>query len=169
MRICAFEDEGDVLRFHPRHAHVAGGKATVDRRDVTLSEAKEREELDRRAGVCHCDGHVIRIEYHLLTPCHRRRPLRPRGLPPSDELPATIPRFRKAISSLRPAVGVLTCADLRLGSQASSFRTRGASPLGSLESGHRVRDRVAPKARTSLWHPASRARPRKRKGTASHR
>jgi hypothetical protein len=33
-RIRSFECEGDVLRFHARHAHVPGGKATVDRRDV---------------------------------------------------------------------------------------------------------------------------------------
>ena len=48
MRIRSFENEGDVLRFHARHAHVPGGNATVDRRDVTFSKAKEREELDRR-------------------------------------------------------------------------------------------------------------------------
>jgi hypothetical protein len=49
-----------------------GGNAAVDRRDVILSEAKKREELDRRAGVRHCDRHVIRIEYHPITPCHQR-------------------------------------------------------------------------------------------------
>src|SRR4030095_4159666 len=72
MRIRSFECEGDVLRFHARHAHVPGGKATVDRRDVILSETKEREELDRRAGVCHRDSNMIRIEYHIVTPCNPR-------------------------------------------------------------------------------------------------
>src|SRR5206468_1218731 len=67
MRIRSFEHESDVLRLHVRHAHVAGGNAAVDRRDVILSETKEREELDRRAGVGHCDRNMIRIEYH---PCH---------------------------------------------------------------------------------------------------
>jgi hypothetical protein len=57
----SLECEGDVLRFHAWHAHVPGGKATVDRRDVIFSEAKEREELDRRAGICHRDCNVIRI------------------------------------------------------------------------------------------------------------
>src|SRR5206468_2913710 len=38
MRIHSFEYEGDVLRFHARHAHVPGGNATVDRRDVILPE-----------------------------------------------------------------------------------------------------------------------------------
>src|SRR5207245_4563162 len=55
MRIRSFQHESDVLRFHARHAHVPGGNAAVDRRDVILSETKEREELDGRAGVCHCD------------------------------------------------------------------------------------------------------------------
>jgi len=82
MRIRSFECEGDVLRFHVRHAHVLGGKATVDRRDVILSEAKKREELDRRAGVCHRDSNMIRIEYHLITPCHQRRALGRAGFPP---------------------------------------------------------------------------------------
>jgi hypothetical protein len=80
-----------MLRFHARHAHVPGGKATVDRRDVTLSKAKEREELDRRASVCHRDRNMIRIEYHLVTPCHQRRALGRAGLPPPGELPATGP------------------------------------------------------------------------------
>ena len=43
-----------------------------DRRDVIFSEAKEREELDRRAGVCHRDSNMIRIEYHIVTPCNLR-------------------------------------------------------------------------------------------------
>src|SRR5437764_13393173 len=68
MRIRSFEYESDVLRFHVRHAHVPGGNAAVDGRDVILPETKEREELDRRAGVCHCDRHMIRIEYHPVTP-----------------------------------------------------------------------------------------------------
>ena len=75
MRIGSFEDEGDVLRFHARHAHVSGGRAAVDRRDVTLFEAKQREELDRRASVCYGDRDVIRIEYHPVAPCHLRRAL----------------------------------------------------------------------------------------------
>jgi hypothetical protein len=57
-----------VLRFHARHAHVPGGNATIDRRDVTLFEPKEREERDGRAGVRHRDRHMIRIEYHVVTP-----------------------------------------------------------------------------------------------------
>jgi hypothetical protein len=69
-RMRPFECEGDVLRFHGRHAHVPGGNATVDRRDVILSEAKKREERDRRAGVRHRDSNMIRIEYHIMTPCH---------------------------------------------------------------------------------------------------
>src|SRR5262245_4592050 len=73
VRIRSFEYEGDVLRFHVRHAHVSGGKATVDRRDMILFEAKEGEELDRTASVCHCDRNVIRIEYHLVAPRHQRR------------------------------------------------------------------------------------------------
>src|SRR5256885_8045376 len=68
MRIRSFEHESDVLRFHVRHAHVPGGNAAVDRRDVILPETKEREELDRRAGLCHCDRDMIRIEYHPVTP-----------------------------------------------------------------------------------------------------
>src|SRR5205807_4113976 len=67
MRIRSFEHESDVLRFHVRHAHVPGGNAAVDRRDMILPETKEREERDRRAGVCHCDRHMIRIEYHPVT------------------------------------------------------------------------------------------------------
>jgi hypothetical protein len=69
---CSFECEGDVLRFHARHAHVPSEKATVDRRDVSFSEAREREELDRRAGVCHRDSKMIWIEYHIVTPCNPR-------------------------------------------------------------------------------------------------
>ena len=61
-----------MLRFHVGHTHVPGGDATVDRRDVIPSETKEREERDRRAGVCHSDRNMIRIEYHLITPCHQR-------------------------------------------------------------------------------------------------
>ena len=49
LRFGSFESERDVLRLHVRHAHVAGGGSAVDYRDVILSEAKEREELDRRA------------------------------------------------------------------------------------------------------------------------
>src|SRR5262249_8678341 len=75
MRMRSFECEGDVLRFHARHAHVPGGKTTVDRRDVILFEAKQREKLDRLVGVCHCDSNMIRIQYHFITPCHQRRAL----------------------------------------------------------------------------------------------
>ena len=64
-RIRSLECEGDVLRFHARHAHVPGGKAAVDRRDVLLPEAEEREELDRRASIGHRDSNMIRIEEHL--------------------------------------------------------------------------------------------------------
>ena len=78
-RMRSFECKGDVLRFHAGHAHVPGGKATVDRRDVILFETKQREEFDRRAGVRHCDRNMIRIEYHLVTLRHHRRG-RPRRL-----------------------------------------------------------------------------------------
>ena len=66
MRIRSFECEGDVLRFHTRHAHVPGGEGR--RRYVIFSEAKEREELDRRAGVCNRDSNMIRIFIILLLP-----------------------------------------------------------------------------------------------------
>ena len=71
----SFESKSDVLRLHVRHAHVPGGKSAVDRCDVILSEAKQREELDRRASVCHRYSNMIRIEYHLIAPCHQRRAL----------------------------------------------------------------------------------------------
>src|SRR3982750_1627051 len=85
----SFECEGDVLRFHARHAHVPGGKATVDRRDVIFFEAKEREELDRSAGVSHRDSNMIRIEYHTVTPWNPRARSAAIRLP--GELPATWP------------------------------------------------------------------------------
>jgi len=56
-----------VLRFHGRHAHVPGGRATIDRQDMLLAEAEECEEGDRRFGVGDRNGNVIRIEEHPVT------------------------------------------------------------------------------------------------------
>ena len=60
-RMRSFECKGDVLRFHAGHAHVPGGKATVDRRDMILFETKQGEELDRRAGDRNCYLNLTRI------------------------------------------------------------------------------------------------------------
>jgi hypothetical protein len=65
MRDRSFEYESDVLRLHAWHPHVSGGTTTVDGRDVILSEAKERKELDRRVCVCNCDSHMVRIKQHI--------------------------------------------------------------------------------------------------------
>src|ERR1700761_6910757 len=95
MRNCSLEREGDVLRFHAGHAHVLGRNATVDRRDVTFFEAEEREEPDRRTGVGNRNRHMIRIEYHLVTPCDVHS-----GSPAPGELPAV-----PLASYLNPATG----------------------------------------------------------------
>ena len=43
----SLERERDVLRLHVRHAHVLRRFAAVDRRDMSLSEAEQLEEVDR--------------------------------------------------------------------------------------------------------------------------
>lgn len=115
MRVRSFEHEGDVLRFHAWHAHVPGGRATVDRRDVILSEAKQREELDRRAGVCHRDSDMIRIEYRLVAPCHQPSARGQGRLAVTGAAGNRRCRACKATSSLRRRVGGLAPAGLLRG------------------------------------------------------
>src|SRR4051812_30652176 len=87
-RIRSLEREGDVLRFHARHAHVPGGRTTVDRQNVLLPEAKEREEFDRRPSVGHRDRNMIRIEEHLAFSLSSTPRTRPRRLTSAESLPA---------------------------------------------------------------------------------
>jgi hypothetical protein len=88
MRLRPLEYEGYVLRLHARHTHVQGGNAAVDRCDVIFSKTEEREEFNRRAGICHCDRNVIRIEYHLIIPAIKAaRSITPDRVPTDTVVP----------------------------------------------------------------------------------
>jgi hypothetical protein len=61
VRLGAFEYKRDVLSLHVRHAHVLRRRTTIDYRDVLLTEAEEREELDCGRTVRHRNGYMIGV------------------------------------------------------------------------------------------------------------